>query len=63
MNSEAHAAWTLLIYSTTMTVAILLGMTHSGGWLVKGVLAFGLALTLMWSLGPTLFRLLSSGRH
>ena len=63
MNSETRAATTLLIYSATMTLAIVLGILHGSASTVKAVLAFGLAITLVWSVGPTLFRLLSAGRH
>jgi hypothetical protein len=46
-----------------MTLAIVLGIAHSSASTVKAVLAFGLAVTFVWSMGPALFRLLSSGRH
>ncbi|MDQ1725857.1 MAG: hypothetical protein QOG52_2885 [Frankiaceae bacterium] len=62
-NTEARAATTLLLYSATMTPAIVLGIAHSSASTIKAVLAFGLAVTFVWSMGPALFRLLSSGRH
>ena len=63
MNSEARAATALLLYSGTLTLAIVLGILHTSGGTVKGLLAFGLAVTLVWSLGPTLLRLLTDGKH
>ena len=63
MNSEVRAATTLLIYSATMTLAIVLGITHSSPSTVKAVLAFGVAVTVVWSIGPAFLRLLSGGRH
>ena len=63
MNTETRAATTLLIYSATMTVAIVLGILHGSASTVKAVLAFGLAVTLVWSAGPAILRMLSSSRH
>jgi hypothetical protein len=63
MNSESRAATALLIYSSTITLAIILAILGGAGGTVKGLLAFGVTATLFWSVGPTLLRLMAGGRH
>ncbi|MCU1678903.1 MAG: hypothetical protein JWM93_3661 [Frankiales bacterium] len=63
MDSETRAAVALLIYSATLTVAILLAVAHASTSTVGGVAVFGLVATVVWCAGPTLLRLLSAGRH
>ena len=63
MNSEWRAAWALIIFSATLTIAIVLAIGHSSKFAIGGVVAFGLAVTLVWTAGPALLRLLNDRRH
>ncbi len=63
MNSESRAATALLIYAGTVTLAIVLAIAHTSSQTVGGLLAFGVLATVGWSVGPTVLRLLSGGRH
>ena len=63
MNSEARAATILLMYAGTLTLAMVLAIAHTSPGTVKALLAFGLAATTIWALGPTILRALSAGKH
>ncbi|MDQ1680841.1 MAG: hypothetical protein QOI42_1700 [Frankiaceae bacterium] len=53
----------LVIYSATLTAAIILSIAHFSSFAVKAVIAFGVAATLVWSAGPILLRLFDRRRH
>jgi hypothetical protein len=63
VNSEWRAAMALLMYSATLTAAIVLSIAHFSAFAVKAVIAFGVAATRVWSAGPVLWRLFVGRRH